>query len=249
MTSYKLSALKELTDQQVRFAPPGRRLDHMARGERLIAEIDPYKDYPYQYVVFRLTEYRPDAYPELLIRGQDLIHDLGTMIAELARSMPPVPVESVAEKVLTLEEISKKLNVTTKTINRWRKRGLIGLPVLVNGKRHVGFLPSLVDPFLTTNNRLLGFCAVKTSTSLRVVSVEDLGHEQEMVDITTATGDFIANGVISHNCFARPTPRGDWTCSATAACCNKSFPKSPRPLRANNRLIFIPKAPSIITSV
>ena len=26
-----------------------------------------------------------------------------------------------------------------------------------------------------------------------------------MYDITTGTGDFIANGVISHNCFARPT--------------------------------------------
>jgi len=123
----------------------------MARAERLLAEIDQGKEYPYQYVVYRLTDYRPDAYPELLISGQDLVHDLGSMIADLARSMPAVPVESVAEHVLTLDEISKKLNVTTKTINRWRKRGLIGLPVLVNGRRHVGFLPSLVDPFLTSN--------------------------------------------------------------------------------------------------
>ncbi len=35
--------------------------------------------------------------------------------------------------------------------------------------------------------------------------VEDLGLEEDMIDITTGTGDFIANGVISHNCFARPT--------------------------------------------
>jgi len=148
---YKHPAMKELTDQQVRFAPPARRFEHMARAERLLAEVDPAKEYPYQYLVFRLTEYRPDAYPDLLISGQDLIHDLGTLIAELARSMPAVPVESVSEHVLTLDEISKKLNVTTKTINRWRKRGLIGLPILVNGRRHVGFLPSLVDPFLTAN--------------------------------------------------------------------------------------------------
>jgi RNA polymerase primary sigma factor len=151
VSRYKYLELKELTDQQVRFAPPLRRLDHMSRAERLLAEIEPAKDYPYQYIVFRLTDYRPDAYPELLISGQDLMEDLGAMIAELARSMPAVPVESVAEQVLTLDEISKKLNVTTKTINRWRKRGLIGLPILVNGRRHVGFLPSLVDPFLTTN--------------------------------------------------------------------------------------------------
>ena len=28
---------------------------------------------------------------------------------------------------------------------------------------------------------------------------------RELYDITTGTGDFIANGVVSHNCFARPT--------------------------------------------
>jgi RNA polymerase primary sigma factor len=148
---YKHPAMKELTDQEVRFAPPARRLDHLARAERLLVEVDSAKEYPYQYVVFRLTDYRPDAYPDLLISGQDLIHDLGSLIAELARSMPAVPVESVAEQVLTLDQISKKLNVTTKTINRWRKRGLIGLPILISGRRHVGFLPSLVDPFLTRN--------------------------------------------------------------------------------------------------
>ena len=151
MNRFKQQALQELTDQQVRFAPPARRLDHLARAERLLAEVEAAKEYPYQYVVFRLTDYRPDAYPDTLIGGQDLIEDLRAMIAELARSMPAVPVEDVSEPVLTLDEISKKLNVTTKTINRWRKRGLIGLPVLVNGRRHVGFLPSLVDPFLIAN--------------------------------------------------------------------------------------------------
>jgi DNA repair photolyase len=37
----------------------------------------------------------------------------------------------------------------------------------------------------------------------RVVSVEPLGVEMPMYDLTTGTGDFIANGVVSHNCFAR----------------------------------------------
>ena len=40
---------------------------------------------------------------------------------------------------------------------------------------------------------------------LLVAGVRALGHELPMYDITTGTGDFIANGVISHNCFARPT--------------------------------------------
>ncbi len=47
--------------------------------------------------------------------------------------------------------------------------------------------------------------AVKTISDLRIVSVEDLGVELDLIDITTTTSDFIANGVVSHNCFARPT--------------------------------------------
>ena len=47
--------------------------------------------------------------------------------------------------------------------------------------------------------------AVKGPADLKVVSIEPLGIEMPLYDITTGTGDFIANGVISHNCFARPT--------------------------------------------
>ncbi|MEV4423092.1 radical SAM protein [Patulibacter sp. NPDC049589] len=39
---------------------------------------------------------------------------------------------------------------------------------------------------------------------LRVIAIEPLGV-RDLVDITTGTGDFVAAGVISHNCFARPT--------------------------------------------
>jgi DNA repair photolyase len=45
---------------------------------------------------------------------------------------------------------------------------------------------------------------VEPASSLRVRSIEELG-ERALFDITTGTGDFIANGVVSHNCYARPT--------------------------------------------
>lgn len=46
---------------------------------------------------------------------------------------------------------------------------------------------------------------VEQGGTRRVTSVEALGSEMAMFDITTGTGDFIADGVVSHNCFARPT--------------------------------------------
>ncbi len=159
MTSFKYQALKELADQQVRFAPPPRRLEQLTRLERLLAELDLDKQYPYQFICYRITDFRPDAYPDLVISGRDLHHDLGILISEVATSMPAVPVETVSEPVLTLEEFSRKLNVTPKTINRWRKRGLIGLPILYKGRKQVGFLPSLVDPFLSANQERMASSA------------------------------------------------------------------------------------------
>jgi RNA polymerase sigma factor (sigma-70 family) len=144
--------LEQLADQQVRFAPPARRLEQLRRAEQLLVDIDPAKQYPYQFVCFRVTDFRPEAHADLIIPGADLRHDLCLLIERLARSMPALPVETVEEPVLTLEELSKQLNVTTKTINRWRKRGLIGLPVLYKGRRQVGFLASLTGPFLQANH-------------------------------------------------------------------------------------------------
>jgi DNA repair photolyase len=68
-------------------------------------------------------------------------------------------------------------------------------------------------PHLTRHHSLLGVAdahewptqAVRGGAGRRVVAIEPLGADLPLFDITTGTGDFIANGVVSHNCFARPT--------------------------------------------
>ncbi len=62
----------------------------------------------------------------------------------------------------------------------------------------------LTDPAIT-RKRLIDGRAVKSQSRLEVVNIEPLGMELPLYDITTGTGDFIADGVVSHNCFARPT--------------------------------------------
>ncbi|MFC5288612.1 intein-containing Rv2578c family radical SAM protein [Actinokineospora guangxiensis] len=59
-----------------------------------------------------------------------------------------------------------------------------------------------VDPAVSAKRAIDG-AAIKSDVDLRVVSVAPLGLELPLYDITTGTGDFIANGVVSHNCFAR----------------------------------------------
>ena len=128
-----------------------RRLEQLGRAEKLLTEIEANRSYPYQYVCFRITEFRPDSYPDLLIEGHQLEHDLCILIEALARTTPALPVETIAEPVLTLEQISKRLNVSTKTITRWRERGLVSRRVVANGRRQVGFVQSVVDRFLATH--------------------------------------------------------------------------------------------------
>jgi DNA repair photolyase len=60
------------------------------------------------------------------------------------------------------------------------------------------------EPAITRKRSIAG-TAIKSEARLRVASIEPLGLDLEMFDITTGTGDFIANGVVSHNCFARNT--------------------------------------------
>ena len=62
----------------------------------------------------------------------------------------------------------------------------------------------LTDPAIARKRDISGQ-SVKSPGELRVVAVEPLDTRVAMYDITTGTGDFIADGVISHNCFARPT--------------------------------------------
>ena len=86
-------------------------------------------------------------------------------------------------------------------------------PANANGVRNVRIRGGLkerlrffhtADPAITRKRSIEGV-ALKSNAKTRIVSVEPLGMELPLYDITTGTGDFIADGVVSHNCFARPT--------------------------------------------
>ena len=75
---------------------------------------------------------------------------------------------------------------------------------LHGGLREQQRLFSQIDPAICRKRSIAGI-AIKSPAKLGVVSIEPLGKEIEMFDISTGTEDFIADGVVSHNCFARST--------------------------------------------
>jgi len=58
------------------------------------------------------------------------------------------------------------------------------------------------DPAVTGKRTIEG-AAAESGARLGVVSVEPLGLDVPMFDLTTGTGDFVSDGVVSHNCYAR----------------------------------------------
>jgi DNA repair photolyase len=79
--------------------------------------------------------------------------------------------------------------------------GPLQRPHLTVGSTMIGSADCVATPEMND-----GGC-VKTKQMLGVISIRPLGTAMRLYDISTGTGDFIANGVVSHNCFARPTHR------------------------------------------
>ncbi|HVL14667.1 MAG TPA: sigma-70 family RNA polymerase sigma factor [Gemmata sp.] len=155
MTEFKTTVLRELAEQQTRFAPPARRQSQVAAAWKLLAEIESDKLYPYQYVCFRLTDFRSSAYPDLRIAGDDLRHDLELFARRVERSIPALPIEQAVEPMLTLDEVSRRFNVSTKTISRWRVKGLAARRVKVNGRSQLGFPRAAVEKFVADHAALV----------------------------------------------------------------------------------------------
>lgn len=70
-------------------------------------------------------------------------------------------------------------------------------------REHLRFMRTF-NPSISRKRHIEGL-AVKSAAKLEIVEIEPLGRAMELFDITTGTGDFVANGVISHNCYARPS--------------------------------------------
>jgi DNA repair photolyase len=84
-----------------------------------------------------------------------------------------------------------------------RSNGLVYVRITGGLRQHLRFFHT-TDPAITRKRTIQGQ-AIKNKSPLQVTAVEPLGFDLPMYDITTGTGDFIADGVVSHNCFARVT--------------------------------------------
>ncbi|HOI56248.1 MAG TPA: sigma-70 family RNA polymerase sigma factor [Phycisphaerae bacterium] len=150
MPTCKTRAIQDLS-QQLAFSPEQVRKKEIDRAEDLVRRIDPAKSYPYDFVCFQITGYRPRTAIVETIKGDQLRTDLVRMIESLSESLT-LRVEDAGQTVLGIDDVCTRFNVTSKTVSRWRKAGLVSRKfVFPDGKVRVGFLESSVASFAGVN--------------------------------------------------------------------------------------------------
>ena len=154
MPKFRIDTIADFS-RQLEFSPHETRAAQVALAEELLHLIDPAKAYPLAFVIFKITGYHPKRVDEDLLTGLALQHDLGLLIEQVSETLN-VQAGLLAEPVLTIEDVTEKFSVTSKTIQRWRRRGLPGRRfIFPDGKRRVGFLLNSVDRFLCAHREQL----------------------------------------------------------------------------------------------
>ena len=162
MSKYRSEHLADLA-RQLGYAPAARLRRQLDRAEQLYWQLDPERTYPLSYVTFRVTGYRPDAADEeAVLVGQAVRDDLLTMVYELSGPLEDKP-ERYDPPPLTNKQVAEQLNVTERTIARYRRQGLFArqlvYPAPKGPRLRVAFLPASVQRFADTRGAKLAEAA------------------------------------------------------------------------------------------
>ena len=167
MPTWRDDKILELANQ-LTYSPADKRREQLHAAIALLPAIDPSRAYPWDFVHFRITSFQPHRHIEHVVPGKVLRADLASLIEFLSDTLS-IRVEEAAETgeaVLEFEEVSRRFNVSSKTIQRWRKQGLIALRYLYpDGRRRLGFLESSVQQFAKANKERVEKSAAFTQLS------------------------------------------------------------------------------------
>jgi RNA polymerase sigma factor (sigma-70 family) len=124
------------------------RKGYVDAAEELIEILEPDREYPYEFVVYRLTGYRlPSGVGGEPMSCKSLRRDLLLLILDICDSMS-LSTDDYRESVYDTSALARRFDVSAKTIQRWRGGGLVARRlVFPDGRRRVGFLESSVRRF------------------------------------------------------------------------------------------------------
>lgn len=142
--------------EDLRFSPLKQKLKQIENAQELLCIVKSEQEYPFEFICYKITEYRAKGdQGQVIVRGEELKHDLWEFVYQLSKGISQ-PVQHIKEKVYTVNEAAEKFSVSTKTITRWRERGLFARSVIYeDGKRKLGITASAIERFLCENSDLV----------------------------------------------------------------------------------------------
>ncbi len=154
MQAYRNSAIQKLA-AELTAGLSRLRKGYIDAIEELVGILEPDQKYPVDFVIYRITGYRPPAGtgPDEPIEGKSLRTDLCRMILDICDSLD-LRTGDYEDRVYDTRGLSQKFEISTKTVQRWRKRGLIARRLIFpDGKRRIAFLESSVQKYVEAHRR------------------------------------------------------------------------------------------------
>lgn len=125
----RLSAVARL-ERQLEFASAEAVRRTALRAERAVRQMQPDALFSESWLVRSLTGVRTrDADEETTMVGQALVWDVAALAHRLS-ARAPLPPASLAGGCVWLEQAARRLGVTTRSVQRWRRRGLATVQVM-----------------------------------------------------------------------------------------------------------------------
>jgi len=154
MKSYRCAEIAQLA-HELTLSPLRHRLRQLAGIARVFDLVEPKREYPYSFVCYHITGYRPRHTEDTLLTGKDLTADLAVMMDSLTADNP-LPTDAAHGRLYDADALAQRFNVSTKTISRWRKRGLGGCWYATAGEKpHVAFSGRNIERFVARNQALV----------------------------------------------------------------------------------------------
>lgn len=154
MATFRCAEIAQLA-HELTLSPTRHRLRQLAGMARVIELVEPDREYPYAFVCFHVTGYRPRRTQDFGLSGKDLIADMADLMDTLT-AVHPLPIEAARGRIHDLDALAKRFSVSTKTISRWRKRGLPACWYDANGRRpRLAFSARDIERFVTRHQDLV----------------------------------------------------------------------------------------------
>lgn len=158
----------EVFKRELKLAPRQVRGQLLERTERFLARLDRSRNYPFEFIFLSITGHRPESQASPAVSGEAAWEGLVAILDEIGRTVR-VGAWSLGERVLTVDELSRRWRVSASTILRWRSGRLPSrFFVFAGSRRKVGVRESLAARFEKDFSKL-----IRRARSRRSLSVSE----------------------------------------------------------------------------